>query len=81
MKPFMGNLQNWTFVKCDPQYGLGYYVVAVFDGHPRFHGRKGHTSWVEKFYLETMTIETRNSTYQLVGEGEIPVDLVSRIVT
>lgn len=80
MKPFMGNLQNWQFKKCAPAYGLGFYVTAVFDGHPRFHGRFGHTSWVEKFDRETMEIETRNSVYKLVGAGYVPNRLLMKSV-
>lgn len=62
-KPYKGILTNWAKRSCN--YGLGYYIIGTFLGHPEFDGMNGHTSYVVKHNEETGEIETRNSRYVL----------------
>lgn len=73
MKPFKGEILNWTTRQVDPiheheykEKTLGFYVTGTFKDHPQFHGRYGHTSMIVKVGKRGM-VETLNSRYRLVG--------------
>lgn len=75
-KPFMGSLRDWRIVQACPANAthLGTYAIGEFDGHPRFHGRRGHTSMiVSKTDCDDFwEIETLNSCYHLPYREEEP---------
>lgn len=62
-KPHKGRLELWRKV----EWYDGYIFVGVFNGHPRFHGKRGHTSKVVG--AVGSEIETMNSRYTL-GDPE-----------
>lgn len=66
-KPDHGRIKDWSKDPCDG--GLGYLIVGEFLDHPYLRGRC-HTSAVVSHNSETGEIETRNSRYRLVAEGE-----------
>lgn len=58
-KPYRGKLEMWRRVICP----VGYYYVGLFVGHPRYNGKRGHTSMV--VHESGSSIETLNSRYSL----------------
>ena len=75
MKPYKGKLTNWKFTDTyGPVKVSAPYLLCLFVDHPDFQGKSGYTSWVVRFDKETGQVETRNSLYQLSGEGYVPVN-------
>jgi hypothetical protein len=88
-KPFKGRLLNWCkdySFKDQPDAGLGYYVHCLFQDHPQFATRRGHTSMVVAEFEpprhandeRIIEIETLNSRYHLVGDPfrpDIPAEI------
>lgn len=67
MKPDHGRIKSWSKAPCNG--GLGYLIEGEFLDHPYLRG-SGHTSVVIAHNAETGEIETRNSRYRLVNDGE-----------
>lgn len=67
MKPHKGVLTNWypVYSHQPTEEHLGFYIMGVFHGHPRFHGKSGHTSMVVAVHAEINEVETLNSRYSL----------------
>jgi hypothetical protein len=63
-KPHMGTLNDWERRAWEDKF----YFTGVFDGHPIFHGHRGHTSYLVK--QDGVQIETRNSRYTLGRKRE-----------
>jgi len=75
-KPLLGSIRDWKIIHvCPPTWEHnGTYIVGEFVGHPRFNGRRGHTSMVVSMkdtegYWE---IETLNSIYHLSYDEKEP---------
>jgi hypothetical protein len=67
-KPHYGRIKNWCFV-AGGNNGRNLFVIGDALDHPSI--REGiSTSTVVRFDAETGEIETRNSRYRLVDEGE-----------
>lgn len=69
-KPHFGRIKDWGE---DPLPSLGpraYRIVGHFLDHPYFRGPDIHTSVVVSHDRATGEIETNNSRYTLVNEGE-----------
>lgn len=65
-KPHKGTLNDWREVPLPYEVGevcLGYIITGTFQGHERFDGYYGRTSYVVK--REENEIETRNNRYTL----------------
>lgn len=67
-KPHHGRVKDWVKEPCDS--GLGYLIVGEFLDHPHFRGPRCHTSYLVAHNSETGEIETKNSRYTLVDDGE-----------
>lgn len=69
-KPFKGSIRDWKIVK----NAYGEYIVGLFDSHPEFAGRYGHTSQIvsKKDCGAHWEIETLNSQYWLYFSDEEP---------
>lgn len=67
-KPHYGRIKNWCKKVCEG--GLGYIITGEFLDHPQYRGPYCHTSYVVAHDVITGEIETRNSRYQLVVDGE-----------
>jgi hypothetical protein len=67
-KPHHGRIKNWLKVKCAG--GLGFFIVGEFLDHPHFRGPACYTSHVVALDEATGELETRNSRYRLVNDGE-----------
>lgn len=67
-KPHHGRIKGWSKEPCNS--GLGYRIVGEFLDHPHFRGPRCHTSYVIAHNSETGEIETANSRYTLVTDGE-----------
>lgn len=64
-KPHHGVIRHWSKMPCHSNEGsLGFYIVGLFQDHPDFAKRYGHTSYVVS--MDGNEIETRNSRYTLV---------------
>lgn len=80
-KEYMGKIKDWWIhypldIFSPPNGTLEYIVCGTFVDHPHFAGFDGHTSYVIYHNLQTGTVETENSYYQLVGSPKRePVDL------
>jgi hypothetical protein len=67
-KPHRGRIRDWYFVQTHANKPP--HIEGLFLDHPELRGNDGHTAAVLKFDAETGEIETRNSRYTLVSEGE-----------
>lgn len=70
-KPHMGTFKKWAPVPSTE--GLGYYLVGIFHGHPRFNNESGNISSIVAVHPEINEVETLHSRYSLeepsVAEG------------
>ena len=74
IKQFMGDFKDWKLTRV-PIKGKDFYIIeGTFDGHPVFHGLKGHSSSIVNlsFEKDKIVAETRNSIYHLdVNSGSL----------
>ena len=61
-KEHKGIITDWLEERCG-DYGLGYIITGLSEGHPQFDGRLIHTSYIIK--RDGNEIETLNSRYTL----------------
>lgn len=76
-KPDRGTLTDWWIVKLPagyfgkPEPVLHDGEILVAYGNSSYSGKLRHTSPIVSWNKETGLVETENSFYTLVGEGEI----------
>lgn len=90
-KPYKGTISQWHkhYPDSYPGESLGFLILGLFDNHPQFAGRCGHTSMVVKADMVRNTetgetrqmIETLNSLYILIGpEQQKPGEAIPEAV-
>lgn len=67
-KPYQGRIKNWTILP-QGQKAQQFIIIGDFLDHPWIR-QGGTTSRILKFDLTSGEIETANSRYTLVSEGE-----------
>jgi len=68
-KPHFGRIKDWRFCQNEPNAAP--YISGYFLDHPLMRGTDGYTSRVVKYDADSGEIETRNSRYRLVSDGEM----------
>lgn len=67
-KPHRGRIKDWHFIQA--LANTPPHIEGTFLDHPALLGEYGRTTSVLKYDFETGEIETRNTRYKLVSEGE-----------
>lgn len=74
MKPHRGTINDWRKHPVVGEAVQGYIILGEFVDHPRFMGKRGHTSLVLQH--DGDEIETLNSRYTL-GTPAAPINALN----